>query len=123
MDDHRFDDLTRKIAGGVSRRRAFKLFGGVVGGGLAAALGGRRATRAGVPAPDGPGECARDCIESNPPGPARGECVRACNSGGGGGGNTCTGVFCAPMFGFNCPGRCQCSGIVIGTCGRGGGAE
>ena len=44
MDGERFDDLTRKLAGGVSRRRALGLLAGGTVGALGAAFGrGRRA--------------------------------------------------------------------------------
>ena len=90
MDDHRFDDLTRIMAGGVSRRRAFKLLAGGVTGGLAAALDGRRVTRAGGTGGGGGGTCSA---------------------------LPCTGLFvdtCA-FFGR---GGCRCSGVLFGTCGR-----
>ena len=39
MNQDRFDDLTRALGQGVSRRQALKLFGGTLAGGLLAALG------------------------------------------------------------------------------------
>ncbi len=39
MDHNRFDDLTRALAQGTSRRQALRLLGGSLAGGLLAALG------------------------------------------------------------------------------------
>ncbi len=45
MDHDRFDDLTRSLGTGISRRQALKLLGGSLAGGLLSALG-LSATRA-----------------------------------------------------------------------------
>jgi hypothetical protein len=65
MDDRRFDQITRALSSGADRRR---LLAGLAGG-LAAAFGGRKATRA-----QDINDCARFCTEVLPPGPQRGRC-------------------------------------------------
>src|SRR5829696_8685372 len=69
MAPDRFDDLTRTLATGISRRRALELSGGVLTGGLAAVLGRRRAAQA-----QPGGECTAFCNALFPAGPARGTC-------------------------------------------------
>ena len=65
MDDKHFDNLTRSLAGGSSRRRVL----GLLAGAVAAALGGRSADAQGNSA------CAQLCKQLHPPGKARGECI------------------------------------------------
>ena len=66
MDHNRFDDLTRALASGISRRQALKLLGG---GLLAGLLPGSVLAKGG-----GNSACAKFC-NSLPPGPQRSKCT------------------------------------------------
>jgi hypothetical protein len=81
MDDHRFDNVTRALARGASRRRVL----GMLVGGFALALRGSKGVTA-----QSNSECAALCIELYPPGKQRGECI----SQGARGEGPCTAVGC-----------------------------
>src|SRR6476661_10001276 len=66
MNKNRFDDLTRTLAQGTSRRQALKLFGGGLLGALVPGL---------VFAKGGNSDCAHFCNSVFPPGPERGKCT------------------------------------------------
>jgi hypothetical protein len=66
VDHDRFDDLTRKLASGMSRRQALKLLGG---GLLGALVPGSALAKGGNSA------CAKFCTSAFPPGPDRGKCI------------------------------------------------
>ena len=86
MDQERFDRITRTLASGQSRRGVLKgVTGMAVGGLLAVAFGGSKATVA-----RSNSECAHLCIEMFPPGKARGDCI----SQGARGQGPCVAVAC-----------------------------
>jgi hypothetical protein len=66
MDSNRFDELTRSIAQGTSRRHALK----VIAGSLLAAFVPHSALAKG-----GNSDCAHFCNSAFPPGPQRGKCT------------------------------------------------
>jgi hypothetical protein len=67
-----FDDLARSIAGGtMPRRRALRLFGGALFGGLVASIPGVALAQQG-----GNNACVRFCTQEFPPGPERARCIR-----------------------------------------------
>jgi hypothetical protein len=77
--EHGLEGLAKGLAQGtVSRRRALGALGGILGGGLLAALIPGMA-KAQIISDPGPGNsfCAKCCNEAFPPGPERGECKRA----------------------------------------------
>ena len=122
MDGSRFDDITRALATGTSRRRVL----GALAAGLAVALGGRPATRA-----QGNNDCTPFCTEVFRPGPARGKCLSDAAHGeglcaqcsadpaavcvGAGGTVTCCPAGC-------CDGAACQPGTTDDACGTGGGA-
>lgn len=81
MDDRRFDNVTRAMASGTSRRRML----GLLTGGLAVVLGGSKATVA-----QSNSACAHLCTEMFPPGADRGDCI----SQGARGQGPCVAVAC-----------------------------
>ena len=95
MDDRRFDDLVRSVAGTPSRRGLIRVLAGAVAGGLLAVVGrGDEAAAAGC---KNDGDC-RPCHRCNRKrGEKRGRCVTTCRDG-----KVC------------CDGRCQTPGP--GTC-------
>ena len=88
--EHPFDDLAKALAGGMSRREAFRRFGGGLIAGVLAV--------AGLAAQGQDNDCGKFCAECcrnlNPPprGQEMGECLRSCHEGGG---------ICGPIV---CPG-------------------
>jgi hypothetical protein len=124
MDQNRFDDLTRALARGTSRRQALKLLGGGLAGSLLAFLGVGEAAaddckRNGKACKKNKqccsGNCANGfCAPLCPPCDAcstcsGGTCVSSCGSG-----ETCdpTGI-CVPVPNLVI---CTCEGRVIGSC-------
>jgi Cys-rich repeat protein len=68
-----FDDLSKALASGVSRRHALKLMGGAMGGGIAAVMQLGRASAA-------PDQCQVFCGKTSfTSGPAHAACVQACH--------------------------------------------
>ena len=129
MDGTRFDELTRALAAGSTRRRVL----GALAGGLAAALGGRRAVRAdhkaghcakeGQQAHEGDRNHRKPCCPGLVP-DANGRCgpeAAACGGAGCAKDGVC-GVFADCGGGCNCwftpSGGTRCF-TANGTCGQG----
>lgn len=139
MDGPRFDDITKRLSAGASRRRVVKgLAGGIAAAGLAAVTRGTAGA--------GPSPCAAFCADQ--PGARGAQCRQACRACGGdlarvcqdptshqftccGGDTTCLpvngerggsgGVCCATPLLHNCTtdqGECGCteSTVCPGTC-------
>jgi len=70
--EHRFDELAKLLAGGLTRRGALRQIGGSLSGALLAALGVGKARGDN---PHGNDDCAHFCTSVFPPGPARGKCI------------------------------------------------
>jgi hypothetical protein len=97
------DELAKGLASGsISRRKALRLMGAAVVGGVLASIPGVAWAAKG-----GNSACAQFCRENFPPGPERGECIRAATRGEGICFGQCT-------FGDPCPvepgeiGHCCC---------------
>jgi hypothetical protein len=72
MDGHRFDDLTRKLATGTSRRKVLKGLGATVAAAVGTALGRAAAVA-------GPGFCQQVCGKNAfISGPLHAACLQAC---------------------------------------------
>jgi hypothetical protein len=70
--DHSLDDLAKGLANGdVSRRKALRLIGGALLGGVWASIPGVALAQQGENS-----ACAQFCIQAFPPGPERGQCIR-----------------------------------------------
>jgi hypothetical protein len=108
MDRTRFDDLTRALAGGVSRRHVLS----VLAGGLAAALGSRKASRA-----QGANAACDTFCHTVFQGREAGQCVSAAARGDAG--NLCTACGADPAR--FCGGDCvdlQTDPLNCGFCGN-----
>lgn len=113
MDDRRFDDLTRAISEGTSRRAMLK---GVLGGSLAALLAAIGLGEVDAQELDADASCRRRCrrIKNRR---RRRRCLRRCGGGGGGGtppvvpGPTIIGGICVVS------GDCVTANCVIGQVG------
>lgn len=70
--EHWFDDVSKTVAGGLSRRAALRRIGATLAGALLASVAGQRA--AAREGDNGNSACAHFCQEL-PPGKARGRCV------------------------------------------------
>ena len=103
MDGERFDDLTRKLAGGVSRRRALGLLAGGTVGALGAAFGrGRRAAAQDI---DDACFSNADCESgfcNRPQGRRRGKCADVSDC-----------PFCGLLIGSPCCPPAQCFGGIV----------
>jgi hypothetical protein len=104
--DNRFDELTKSLAEGVSRREALRRLGGGLAGALLASLG-----LAGVAQGASARDCSITCSNFYPPGPARAQCNQVCkkcsntnNLCPSGGGTICceSGHCCNSEFGAIC---------------------
>jgi len=112
--DLSFDGLAKGLAQGtLSRRKALRLVGGALLGGVMASI-----PRVAWAANGGNSACAKFCKERFPPGRERGQCISAAAHGegpcfdGNGGGTGCTSV------GGSCPGGfCTYLGGVFGEQG------
>ena len=77
--EHRFDELAKELARGLSRREALRRLGGGLAAALLAPLVSTRAWGDG----EGNSLCAHFCQSIFPPGPQRGECISAAAHGEG----------------------------------------
>src|SRR5438067_3276514 len=87
-----FDDLSKALARGLSRREALRWIGGGIGGSLL----GMAASTSRVSA--APNNCAVACNQPSLGGPAKASCIQACHACESGG-NLCvspTGSTCCP---------------------------
>jgi hypothetical protein len=114
-----FEDLSRALATGVSRRQAVKLMGGAVAGSVLAVMHLSRAEAA-------PSTCAVVCGKTGfVSGPAHAQCLQACRQCAGNIQNLCfgpTGAVCCQngtvcsLFTGTCVQPCTCeSGTPCGT--------
>jgi Stigma-specific protein, Stig1 len=119
--EHRFDQLAKALAEGVSRREALQRMGSALAGALLASVG---LGTAWGQSNDVRPFCGRFCREKFPPGPRRMSCVSACEACGGDVGRLCPSsqsdnVACCPTESAGC-----CDGICTDTqsnpysCGR-----
>ncbi len=92
MDGQRFDDVTRALAVGRSRRAVLRTAVGGLGAGLLALVGVANADAASTRS------CAEGCRKRFRPGRARGQCIRDCVRG-----TPPVPVSCGGIGGFRCP--------------------
>ena len=125
MDGQRFDEVTRALATGTSRRAVLRTALGGMGAGLLALVG---VTEAGAASKR---SCVESCKKQFGPGRARGQCISTCAKGGG---TPPVPEFCGGIGNLPCPegftcvddprddcdperGGRDCGGICRPTCG------
>ena len=100
MDNKRFDELTRAIGAGTSRRRVLKGLAASVGGGLAALV--NRRVPGILAAQADPCTSDDDCAEGEVCNTGQGQCTLSCTTN-----DECAeGFVCEPSFGGCLPGEC-----------------
>lgn len=105
-----FEDLTRALAGNVSRRTAVKIMGGAVAGSVLAALRLDRAEAA-------PSDCSAFCGKTaNTSGPAHAQCLQACKQCGGNPAKVCVGPGIGGPGTFACCSSGTLCNPATGTC-------
>jgi len=120
---NQFDELSKALAAGISRREALRRIGSGLVGATLAALGLGKADAA-------PNPCSVFCSKNFPPGPARAACLQACRQCGADVSRVCFGatnaICCAPDSSccnsstgsaFCCPEHGNCCGD--GCCSAG----
>ena len=117
MDQRAFDDLTKTLASGVSRRTALRQLGAGLAAAVLAGIGVR-------PAAAAPNECAVYCSRVEPAGPSRAACKQACHKCEGDVRRLCSSptgwTCCAPGTACRPDGTCatapaSCEGVGCGS--------
>ncbi len=106
MDGQRFDEVTKALATGTSRRAVLRTALGGMGAGLLALVGVAEAGAAGKRS------CVEGCKKQFGPGRKRGQCISTCAKAKGGGTG---GVTCGQT---TCPEGVPCCNPSCGICGE-----